>query len=333
MEEIVMEELNIEPKTYNPSSVDETIITGEKKIVYLRRNSDKNKEIYDSFDGYLSTYLDKLPNDYVKKYVNEVFQKLLVFIGISIGSSDGIFTKVALTNKNKLAGIVLDSNDLDIDYTKGVTDNIDNCVYAIYFGLMRSAVLCNKESIRQNKKLHKLLSTYVYLIFLRVLGRNNIYSEKQKLFIQYVCVYMFYKHYFNENQNYIFSIIRNEYSDYIPESICDEFEPLMKKTKNYESIKDIPKLFIDLNIVKENPNAVVINLIKTLKTPGFLAMIGPLDYFIGFVVLAKYSTDFYSKLSMTNESLHSAVEKIMIEYLNKLEYDLTAANYKRNTEK
>lgn len=299
-------------------------LTGEKTIILFYRDFDKNKNQYENFNNSFKTFLTKLPDNNVKHFVDTIFQKDLVFIGTSPVRNDGIFSRVLLTNTGKLAGIVLDSSDLNIDLESGETDQIDDCVYASYFGLIRAAVILNKNDVRQNKRLHKLLSTYLFLIMLKVLGKNNLYSEKQKTFVHITCVYAYYKFMLNENVNMIFSILKNDYANVFDTNYLSEFIPMLRKLKNYESVKDIPKMLVDLNLIRENPNIVIIELLKTLKSSGFYAFIGSLDYFIAMVVLSKYPSNLFSKDSLTNDKIHSAVEEEIINYVKKIKFDLTS---------
>jgi len=284
----------------------------------------KNKEIYATFYDDISNYLSKLPDGLVKKHVKNIQNKNLIFLGIAKIKPDNVIARLFITTDNKLAGIALDSQQLGIDPTTGLTESIDECIYAIYFSLIRATVYIHKNEIRQNKDLHKLLSTYLYMLFVKAIGPDKLYSEKQKGLVHILSVYIYYKHYLKERHSYILSILERDYSKIIGKKYIDEFLPALEKVQNYSSIKDFPKMLIDLKVINESPNILIMSLLKILRPMGFYCLIGPLDYFIPMVIIVKYPVEFIGNRAPVNEKIQNAIEEIIAEYMDKNTYDLTA---------
>jgi hypothetical protein len=320
-----MSDLNkyFQPHFFSDTDVNAALSKDELKIFII----DKDKEgqpIYDVFNDDFSKYLGKMPDNIVKDSCRNLLNKNLIFLGIAKSKPDMVVVRPLITKTDKLAGIILDSQQLGVDPTAGSTNSIDECIYAVYFGLIRSVVLINKSEIRQNKDLHKLLSTYLYLLFLKAIGSDKLYSEKQKSLVHMLSIYIYYKHYLNERHGYILSILQRDYENFIGKENLKEFLPVLEKMQSYTSLKDFPKMLIDAKVINESPNVLIMSLLRMLKPMGFYALVGSLDYFIPLVIITKYPIEFIGNKAPTNDKIQNAVEEIMSKYIDKIKYDLTA---------
>lgn len=320
-----MSDLNkyFQPHFFSDTDVNAALSKDELKIFII----DKDKEgqpIYDVFNDDFSKYLGKMPDNIVKDSCRNLLNKNLIFLGIAKSKPDMVVVRPLITKTDKLAGIILDSQQLGVDPTAGSTNSIDECIYAVYFGLIRSVVLINKSEIRQNKDLHKLLSTYLYLLFLKAIGSDKLYSEKQKSLVHLLSIYIYYKHYLNERHGYILSILQRDYENFIGKENLKEFLPVLEKMQSYTSLKDFSKMLIDAKVINESPNVLIMSLLRMLKPMGFYALVGSLDYFIPLVIITKYPIEFIGNKAPTNDKIQNAVEEIMSKYIDKIKYDLTA---------
>ena len=320
-----MPDLNksFQPSFFSDTDVNTILSADEQKILIITRDKD-GLSIYDTFNQDFSKYLTKMPNNVVKQSCLNLLNKNLIYLGEAKTKPDNIVVRPFVTTDNKFAGIALDSQQLGVDPTTGVADSIDECIYATYFGLVRSAVLINKTELRQNKDLHKLLSTYLYLLFLKVIGSDKLYSEKQKALVHTLAIYIYYKHYLKERHSYILSILQREYEKFIGKEYLEEFLPTLDKIQSYTSLKEFPKILIDAKVINESPNVITMSLLKMLKPMGFYSLVGPLDYFIPLVIITKYPVEFIGTKAPTNDKIQNAVEEIMSKYIDKIKYDLTA---------
>lgn len=308
---------------YNVSPVSNALKTEEINIYWLDKEPG-NKEIYGRFNEDFKLYLSKMPSNDVKKHVEFAFNKSLVFIGFSKGKTPAIFSRLLLGKTEKVAGIVLDSQDMDIEISTGETPSIDDCIYAVYYSLIRAAVLSNKDAIAKDKELHKNLAIYLNQIFLRALGKGTIYNEKQKHSIMIACIYIYHRHYLQQKHLSALSFLKRNYSNIVDKASLEEIVPKLEATSKYATIQDIAKILVDLNILTANPNLITMNLLRNLATSGFYHLIGSLDLFIGFVVLSRYPTGLYPRSAMVSDKLHRTVEQIILKYLAKVEYDTGA---------
>ncbi|MDX1700825.1 MAG: hypothetical protein R3250_09420 [Melioribacteraceae bacterium] len=311
------------PKSFSDSPVKDVFDAGEFNIAWLDKTKE-NADIYTTFNEIFKLYLSKLPSNNVKKYVDFVFKKGLVFVGFSVAKSPIVFNRILLTKQDKVAGIVLDSSDLDIDLVTGETDRVDDCIYATYYGLLRAAVISGNGAIKTDKDLNKNLAIYVNQIVLRSLGKGIVYNAEQKDLIFGACTYLYHRHFLSQKHPMALVKVKNDYKDVINQKSIDKVIEILDKTSKYSTIKDISRLLVDLKIVTTNPNQVMLSMLKQLGSTGFYCFVGSLDYFLASVVLARYPTGLFPKTMMVSDKLHNTVETIASKYLGKVGYDVTA---------
>jgi hypothetical protein len=305
---------------FSDSQANKTFQSDEEKMLCIIRNN-KSINQYNRFDSDFSTYLQKLPSGIVKNKVSDIITRKIIYLAVAKNKLDNVFSKVVITD-NKLSQILLSTQQLNIDPETGITKSIDECVYSTYFSLIRAAIIINKKEIRQDINLHKLLTTYLYLLFLKAIGSDKLYNDKQKTFVHILSIYLFYKCYLKEKHDFILSIIRRDYGSFVNKTFFEEFVPTLDELKNYDSIKDFPKMLIDAKILNIHPNIIIIQLLKMLNPMGFYCLIGPFDYFIAMVILSKYPIEFISKGALINEKLQTSIEELIIKYIDKINYEI-----------
>lgn len=313
-------------RTGENKDISDVLLSSERNIAVRVRdpNNEVSAKVYSNFDDLFGTYLSKLPNNNVKKYVSEIFNKKLIFIGFSASRTGAVFVRALVTDDDsKLAGVVLENEKLGIDMYTGETNNIDDCIYACYYGLLRAAVITNASSISGDYDLHRLLTTYLYQIFLKSIGQRTVYSDKAKNLLRLACIYAYYRHFYKKNHQRAISIIKREYSNSFDKEQLKEFLPLLNGISKYNSIKEIPKMLIDLNVVHESPNAVLLSFLRTVGNEAFYNIIGSLDHLIATVACLKYPTDLLGNQAGVSSRLHDNVDNIMEKYLKKLKYEIS----------
>jgi hypothetical protein len=316
--------LNID-KSFPPSFFSNTdvnkILKDEEIRLLLLAKTKNTEEIYSEFNENFSKYLLKLPNSFVKSSIQDLYNNNLIFLSVAKAKADNINSRPLIYEDNKLAGIVLDTQQLGVNPETGSADSPGECIYASYFSLIRAAILINKKEVKQNKDLHKLMSTYLYMLLVKAIGPDKIYSAKQKSFVYILSIYSYYKCYLDEKHSYILSIIERDYTGFIGKEIIQEFLPTLEKMKSYKSIKDFPKMLVDSKILNESPNILIVSLLKMLKPMGFYSLIGPLDYFIALSIVSKYPVDFIGRKTPINEKMQNSIEEIVKEYIDKIKYN------------
>lgn len=309
-------------KYFSDTSINKSLLNSETKVLVEPRTPKNIEKVYKQFDEDLKLYLSKLTNSICKKVVEDLYNRNKIYIGASLSQkiNEGLMSRPLIESNSKLVGVTLFSTKLDIDMQTGETSNIDECVYATYQSVIRSFAIINKRDIIKDHELHKMLSTYLYLVLLRTIGKNNIYSEKQKNFFHVICTYAYYRHYLDYNTNLIYSTIEKYFKDQNLLNNYDELKPSLSKIERYNDIKDLPKMLIDSDVMINNPNNFNMILMKNLKLSGYYSIIGPLDMLLSMAILSRYPTDLYSRY-VYFDKLQSGIEKYCYDkYMSKLKF-------------
>jgi hypothetical protein len=307
-------------KTYNSTLKD--ILRGKKSdiLIHKRKTSDKeNKIFYERFDKDFLLYLNKLPSNNVKKYVNEVFNRELVTIGQNKLTNDSglSFVKI-VTDGDSLRNINLDTKEFGINLKTGETNSIDDCVYATYFGFIRFAVVSNRTDIKKDNKLQQQLAQYLYQIFMSVIDTKNIDTPKQKFYIKMLSYYIFYRHFIRRSSAYTIKILKSIFKE--EKDLIVDFLPLFKDIEKYTSINDFAKMLIDCNVISIDPNVFSIKLLKKYKQYAFYCIHGSLDMFIALTTITKYPFEMFENVPTINNSIQDSVENTMIRYMRKVKF-------------
>ncbi len=313
-------------RSFNDNPVESILRKSEEAILTLLNDDEEAKEVYDVFNNDFKLYLSKLPSNPVKEYTSLIFNKDIIFIGLPLRSGDvGAFARVIIDgNSDKLGGVILNALYLKIDATTGETTDIDDCVYAAYYGFIRSSILIFPKEVIRHKKLHKLMTTVIFLMFLKLLGKSMIVSAKRKRFLHILCVYMYYKHFIPKSTHIgILNIIDKQYvGDIIPKEDYDEIRDRMDILKSYSTMKDMPRLINEFKIASINISQFLMQMLKNLQRQGFYSLMGSLDGLIASIIIAQYPNSLMTKFFLTNQQLHNNIEKIInTEFMNKIKFD------------
>lgn len=316
------------PQFYNDSTVNNILATKEKAIFMITRTKDMDVS-YDTFDNLIGGYLKKLPNNNVKTFVNELYNRKMIFMGNSSGPrNDAVFGRLLLDPPTSINGVVLDSTVLDIDILSGNTTQPDDCIYAAYSAIVRGGILLNKDRVGNNIGFHKLITNYIFLLFLKGIGQQS-FNEKSKTLIYMVTIYLFYTHFLNYKGPVAITKIKKDYKQFFKEDYLNEFLPVMStKIINYKNIKDFPKVLIDLNLYSDNPSKIYIDLLRLLGSSGFYSLISSLDQLVMMAVVSKYPTSLYGKGCLTSQNVHESIESEVKKYMTTIKYKTSQMFYK-----
>lgn len=305
-------------KLFLKKSDDEPTLSLERNISVLDKQSDINKKIYKTFYDYLTTYLVKISSPNVKSMVDSLVSRNLIYIGRDINSptKNGVVGTVVFVNGN-LGGVVLDTVELDIDTYSGETDNIDSCIYASYFLYARAAVIYNKSYIIKNDELHNAAIDYLVMMYMRLIGANSYLTDKQKVFLRFVCSY-FYRRFLvgirhPKSVEDSISYVNSEYADE-----CLNFKSRLEK---YTRMKDIFKAMTDYMITQETPSMLMMKTLQKYNNMVFYCLNSTLDYLLGLITISKYPASF-SQTANINAQCQQTVETIMIKYMKKIKYNV-----------
>lgn len=308
--------------TKSVSGVDENqhpIFKAEKRILVLSKNDPVGKKVYDKFYQDLGTYILKLPNSPSKDAVDMAFQRGIIYLGRnSSGTRTGVIGTVVI-HSGKLAGIVVDVTELDIDTRTGETSNIDMCFYATYFELIRAAVIHSEKSIMNDEKLHRMVTKYLMFLLLRLVGTGVNLTDKQKIFLEAITKYFYYRFMlmYRHPQARELTLIGFD------KAISKEIDHFMPNLEKYMTMRDVFKAMVDYGITNEPPSVMIMKALSKFKTFVFYAFTSSLDYLVALAVVSKYPVSFLSGAHI-NSDIQTELENQLTKYFRSVTYDVTA---------
>ena len=287
----------------------------------------KDEFNYSNFYELFGLYLSKMPNNSLTKHVSSLYNRKGVFAGMRLIKSNIYpYSRLIIAEDKQLQGVILDTQQLGIKLD-GETDNIDNCIYATYFSLIRAAIICNEDKIITDYSFHALVISYFYYTILKSLGQVNLLTKQQLDGILLSCGYLYLRHHLSMNHS---SAKNRAYKifDKIDNDTLKLYSPRFELLTKYKSLKDIGKVLIDLEVIQDDPNRILIKLINLFGKTHFYNLMGPLSYIVGSIVLSNYPSDLFEKNVAVNTKIQNKIEKETLNYLSKIKYSIHKLNIK-----
>jgi len=311
---------NVEFASKDNTIADKLQKTEHGILVYSKKNENID---FDTFFTDMRLYLKKMPKNNVTENVFKLLNSNGIFLGLYEKKKEfSIYSRILLTTDNKLAGVVLETADLNIGFN-GETDNIDNCIYATYFALIRASLKCNPETLKTDYDLHKLCTSYLFNLFLKSLGKSNSFNKLQLDGIHLSCAYCYMRHYLQLTHSSAVSRLNRVFIDVVDKNNLEKLLPSFELVSNYNSLKDIGKVLISLDVLSVNPNKILLLLIQNFGKLFFYNIMGSLPNLIATIIITNYPTDLVGNVSSVNSKLESIIEKFVVQnYLNKLKYSI-----------
>lgn len=295
------------------------LFDAERDILVLGSTHSSAQLVYTRLHTDLAAYGLKIPNSLAKTCVDYLITRKLIFLGVTkSGHKSGVLGTILL-NKNKLAGIVLESGELNIDTRTGESSAIDRSFYASYFEYIRATCILNETKIIKDSNIHHIVCKYLSLIFLKAIGSGVNFTEKQKIFLEVLVNYFYLRFMLRQNHNKIKEIITGPLS----KELQSEIVFLLPRLEKYKTMKDIFKAFIDFNISHEPPTAIIMKLLNKYKIFTFSCFVGSLDYLISLIITSLYPVDFLEG-ALINKDLQGQLESHLSKYLTTINFDTSA---------
>jgi len=289
----------------------------EKKTAVLK--PDVYKDTYSTFNSEFLTYLSKVSNSTLKKYVKDIFDRDLIYLSIDTNSKNMIYGSVGILN-NKLGGIFLDVKDLEIDIESGESARIDDVIHMTYFQFIRGTVIINYSKIKNDDELNKLIISYLTLLFIRTLKLPT--DEKTKALIIALVTNFYYKFMLNDNraEDKMLMNVADAQKEYVESQINTRSHILSK----YKKFRDIVSVFIDFNITNDSPNKMMMTLIQKLRINNLLYLTTSLDYLIATMIVSTYPIDILAPTNIVTV-VQTKFETAFNKYMKSLSFDAKTA--------
>lgn len=294
---------------------------GERQQVYINKLSrvPENIQAYNTFNSTINMYLTKLPNNFARNSVESIMKRDLVYICRSIlPQKNGILGGVAIDSQNRIAGLLVDSVDLNIGFETGIMPSPDEVLYGIYFQYIRAIILSQSDKIKSDKELHRLMISHFKGLILKAIGKTVYLFDKQQEILTILVSYIYYRFQLGKLHDESVEMALVNFP-----KLKDETKEFFKIAIKYKTANDIFIGLTDFRIITESPNKIIIDSIQLFNLSGYYSMTTSIDYLIGFAILSKYPIDFF-KNGLINAKLSDNIESLIIKkYASKLKFNLT----------
>jgi hypothetical protein len=293
----------------------------EHKIFAFAREP-SNNILYNRLDADLTLYSSKLGSSPVRDTINTLINRDLIFLGVGQVQAAGNIARLAISN-NKLAGVILEAGQLEINTQSGETTRIDDAVYAAYYTTIRAAAVINRDKLKNNTTLNNAIIEYLKFLFIKTLRLPQLNSKQLNILSALIgCFY--YKFYYNIKDSEALALSMKR----ITSDIKDDIENMIidASTDKYKDFRDIFKAMVDLRVTFDPPNKLLSDIISNLKLSGFLRITSHrLDHLIATITTSQYQTGFLQNLNV-NAKNQTIVEKEMLSYVKQMSFDTASLN-------
>jgi hypothetical protein len=304
------------------SNVQTNTLTKSENKIYAFARDQSNSRLYDRLDADMALYASKLGSSPVKATVNMLLNRDLIFLGVGQVQAAGNIARLAISN-NKLAGVILEASQLEINTQSGETTRIDDAIYAAYYTVIRGVAVINRDKLKSNTTLNNAVLNYLKFLFLKTLKLPQL-GGKQLTILEALIGCFYYKFYYNVKASEALALsmkrIKSDDKDEIENMILDA------SLDRYKEFRDIFKAMVDLRVTFDPPNKLLADIILSLKLSGFLRITSHrLDHLIAAIVTSQYQTGFLRNLNV-NTKIQAEVEKEMSNYIKQMTFDTTSLN-------
>ena len=206
----------------------------------------------------------------------------------------------------------------------GETTEIDSCIYTIYQQYLRAGIYTQFRTVKDDWKLHKLVLQWLYFIYMKAIGSNNIFSDKQKDLLK-LLLYYFYTRFCLFKDHHLAIDLACKHSKL--DELYNEFKAEFELFKRYTVFNDIFKAIKDLKIVNTSVSVMIMDCIKKFQINGYYTITGTIDVVISGSIISLYPVRFVSNL-FVNSNIQKSIEKIVLKYCKKVKIDKNPLLYK-----
>jgi hypothetical protein len=290
---------------------------GNKIFVFYR--TDDHQACYQRFDKDFGRRLKAMEEGLLKSQVAKVWGKQAIYIHLPITRGDEVSVRVFLSEDDQLVALSLNAVNLDIDPEQGKAQFIEDCLHAVYLGLIRAAFVINKKRLMDDQKLHQALSRYLAALMDSVFSQEIVLDQASKERLAVVCNY-YYASLFLGLEPEEAAAWRPGGKD-CPDAggLAGVIKSLIAERDNSSPLRWLSRLAFKAGL-SPNGDWLWRRLATSLSREICYSLGGALDHFMGLCVLSSYPTTLFENPLPSHKDLSRQVETILMPFMNALEY-------------
>jgi hypothetical protein len=283
---------------------------GNKIYVFYR--TEEHNQCYERFDQEFSRCLEALGEGALTRLVGRTWGRGLVYIHLPIRQEDHVSARVFLSEDNRVRALSLNALNLGIDPDTGDAQDMVDCVYAVYLGLIRAAFVINREALLAEAGLHRLLAGYLRGLLAGMMPADGARARADEALLTAAC---------DLHYGARFLGLESEQALAWPAEPGQAAGDAVLKTK-LRACAEAEGLSQMMHLAGLTPHPAWLEhrLAASLEREALACLNGVLDNFMGLCVLSSYSAETFlgklPSLALTGQR----VEAILLPYLEGIEF-------------
>lgn len=299
--------------------------------IYLFYRTEDHHACYQRFDQDFERCLRAMKGGPVKKHVLRAWNEKLVYIHLPVKRGDDISARVFFSEDNHVMALSLNALNLDIDPETGDAQFIDDCVYAIYLGLIRATFVINQDKLSAEFQLNALLTDYLYRLvweFIESVCWEKGDRAERKNQLREVCDYYYAACFLGLDQKQAVSWRKGpgRRVDVPGTNLRSRIIPL--KCDKRGRAKKFSEILASAGLTPHH-NWLWHRLVSDFSREALYALNGVLDHFIGLCILSSYPTNLFEGRLPAAARISKQVEAILLPYLEQIKYSTSSATQGR----
>ncbi|KMY68949.1 hypothetical protein AAU61_05140 [Desulfocarbo indianensis] len=290
---------------------------GNKIYVFYR--TEDHRACYRRFDEDLGNCLVSLEDGPLKAMVSNIWRKQGIYLHLPITRGDDVSVRVFLSEKNQVVALSLNAVNLDVNPEDGKADFIENCLHALYLGLIRAAFVINQERLMGQAQLHEALCRYFRAVIDSVLSREIVFSQTSRDSMMTACDYYYASCFMGLEPPEALAWSSQEAGRHGGRQSELAGKTLLTAPKDHRPLRWLSQLVFSLGITCDS-DWLWQRLATSLSRETRYSLGGALDHFMGLCVLSSYGTGLFENELPADALASSRIEDILLPYLMTMEY-------------
>lgn len=290
---------------------------GNKIYVFYR--TEDHRACYRRFDEDLGDCIVALEEGPLKALASNIWGKQGIYLHLPITRGDDVSVRVFLSEKNQLVALSLNAVNLDVNPEDGKADDIENCLHALYLGLIRAAFVINKDQLMGHAGLHEALCRYFRAVIDSVLSKEIALSQPSRDSMMTACDFYYASCFMGLGPQEALSWSSREHGRHGGLKSERAGKALLAAPKDRRPLRWLSQLAFSLGTACDS-EWLWQRLATSLGRETRYSLGGALDHFMGLCVLSSYGTGLFENDLPVDALASSRIEDIVLPYLMAIEY-------------
>lgn len=288
---------------------------GNKIYVFYR--TEEHQQCYERFDQEFSRCLEAMEGGPLPRLVERAWQRKLLFIHLPIRQEDHVSARVFLSEDNRVRALSLNALNLGIDPDTGDAQDMVDCVYAVYLGLIRAAFVINREALLAEERLHRLLAGYLRGLVAEVIRQGGARADESLLAA--ACDFHYGTRFLGLEPEQALAWSAGSGRAVRGEGLAPADAALQTKLQACAPASRLSQALHQAGVTP-HPDWLEHRLVASLEREALFSLNGALELFMGLCVLSSYGAETFlgklPSLSLTGRR----VEEILLPFLEGIQF-------------